>query len=133
MKVKMRAYQPKLGRQLRHRPRPWGEWLLANFKGWLSSHGQTYLRPLDAIVALGMAIAVARPHGTKAWPLVPAVLQSGLVWVNGVLNQLVTGIIIFRPITHDFPGFEFLSALGWLFSSTCVSHFLVTVRRHNRR
>jgi hypothetical protein len=131
----MDAYRRELRQRRRdnHEHIPRTEELLLLLNALISRHGQSYWLPLLWLLGTAGLFALQQANSLHRWVALPACLGNWLMPVVDLLNAWAKGLVFFQPLYAKFEGQEALILLVGVALSTFAWHFLVAVRRHNRR
>lgn len=131
----MQAYRRELGSDARQGGRKnRRERILLALNGFVSNHGQDYLRAFS-LLALAVAInAVVLANHEYQWFVLPESLQAPLWKLAALGNGLANGFLPLRALLGD----DLAPLALWvLFAAVVIStltwHLLVAARRHGRR
>lgn len=131
----MDAYRRELRQRRRdnHEHIPHTEELLLLLNALISRHGQSYGWPLLWLLGTAGLFALQQANWPHRWVAMPAGLAHWLGPIGELLNAWAKGLVFFQPLYAKFEGQEALILLVGVALSTFAWHFLVAVRRHNRR
>lgn len=125
--LEMRSYS----RELRDTDR-YAERFLLWCNGWMSNHGQSYVRPLSFLFLFMAVFALARKGYRDNWLYrIHEPANEGFVYISTLVNEWAAGLTIFKPLMLE--GMEFVSLIFGILFSVLVWQTVTAIRRHTRR